>query len=218
MPPTNLPVEVRRCTGGALRTNAYVLVEPTTKQSVLIDPGHEPDALHALLAGTLPHAILLTHAHADHIGALDTMRAALQVPVLAHAAAAAHVPLDRRLTDGEHLPLGTATLRCCATPGHSPDMLTFLLGAVGDERIAIVGDTLFAGGPGRTRSAADFQTTLRTLEQIVLRWADQTQCYLGHGPAFRLGDIRGAITGFVQHDHGTFSGNATWAMNPRLIQ
>lgn len=205
-------LEVRMRPVGNWHMNAYALVEPTTRQSLLIDPGAEPAALHALLAETQPQAILLTHTHADHIGALAEMRAALQVPVLAHPAAQQQVAVDRLVADGTHLPLGAATLRCVATPGHSPDMLTLLLGAAGDEQLAIVGDTLFAGGPGRTRSPADFQTTLRTLQQIVLAWADDVQCYPGHGIAFRLGDLRTAIEGFVQRDHGAFAGDATWDM------
>ena len=65
--------------------NTYVLVCPHTTQSVLIDPGADPDTLSAMLAGSIPIAILLTHTHPDHIGALDEMRCRLGVPLLAHA-------------------------------------------------------------------------------------------------------------------------------------
>jgi glyoxylase-like metal-dependent hydrolase (beta-lactamase superfamily II) len=75
---------------------------------------------------------------------------------------------------------------------------------------AIVGDTLFAGGPGRTWSAADFQTTLVTLRNTVLTWEAATVCYAGHGEPFVLGDIQAAIAAFVARDHGDFFGNATW--------
>jgi glyoxylase-like metal-dependent hydrolase (beta-lactamase superfamily II) len=57
----------------------------------------------------------------------------------------------------------------------------------------VVGDTLFAGGPGRTWSTDAFRTTLHTLREVVLRWPDNAVCYPGHGPAFRLGYLRGQI-------------------------
>jgi hydroxyacylglutathione hydrolase len=69
---------------GPWRMNANALACPVTMQSVLIDPGDEPHALDALLEGTRPVAILITHFHPDHIGALKVMRARLQVPVMAH--------------------------------------------------------------------------------------------------------------------------------------
>jgi glyoxylase-like metal-dependent hydrolase (beta-lactamase superfamily II) len=73
-----------------------------------------------------------------------------------------------------------------------------------------VGDTIFAGGPGRTWSAADFQTTLRVLREVILRCPDDTVCYPGHGPEFRLGDKRTAIEAFLARDHGDFYGDASW--------
>jgi len=79
----------------------------------------------------------------------------------------------------------------------------------GDHRV-IVGDTIFAGGPGHTQSAADFQTTLGTLRNVVLAWPDETICYPGHGPSFRIGDLRPAIEAFLDRDHGDFFGDATW--------
>ena len=54
----------------------------------------------------------------------------------------------------------------------------------------IVGDTIFEGGPGKTWSPEGFQTTLTTLRKVVLPWPDETVCYPGHGPSFRLGDQR----------------------------
>jgi glyoxylase-like metal-dependent hydrolase (beta-lactamase superfamily II) len=76
----------------------------------------------------------------------------------------------------------------------------------------IVGDTIFAGGPGRTGSAEAFRTTLNTLRTVVMPWPDDTVCYPGHGPSFRLGDIRLAIDAFLQKDHGDFHGDAEWGM------
>jgi glyoxylase-like metal-dependent hydrolase (beta-lactamase superfamily II) len=86
-------------------------------------------------------------------------------------------------------------------------MLCFDL--VHDPRI-IVGDTIFDGGPGKTWSAEDFMVTLYTLRTIVMAWDDNTICYPGHGPSFRLGDRREAIEAFLNKDHGNFFGDATW--------
>lgn len=193
---------------GKLQMNAYVLVCNETNASVLFDPGDDPPVLRQLVAGTTPHAIVLTHSHADHVGALAIMREELRVPVLAHPGPrSSTIAVDRVLVDGDVLEVGTMQLDVIATPGHSDDMLSFVAKA---QPVAIVGDTLFAGGPGRTRTAAAFQTTLRTLRDIVLQWDDALHCYPGHGESFRLGDIRAAIAAFVARDHGTFYGDATW--------
>ena len=92
-------------------------------------------------------------------------------------------------------------------PGHIPDQICFHLEA--DPRV-IVGDTLFDGGPGRTWSADAFRQTLDTLRRVVLPWPDDTLCYPGHGPGFRLGDRRAQIEAFLARDHGDFFGDATW--------
>ena len=192
--------------------NSYALVCPATRQSVLIDPGAEPDALQALLADSQPIAILLTHTHPDHVGALAEMRARLGVPLLAHPGPhfqGLKLDADGALVDGDRMPVGASTLRVYHTPGHIDDMLCF---AVEGGDTVIVGDTLFEGGPGRTRSAQDFQTTLQTLRTVVLAWPDAAVCYPGHGPAFRLGDQRAAIERFLAADHGAFYGDATWDM------
>lgn len=212
MPPNTIPMELRVRAVGPWPMNTYALVCPTTRQSVLVDPGAEPETLRAMLADTIPVALLLTHTHADHVGALDAMRATLNVPLMAYPGSRSRgiTPnADRWLTHGDSVSVGEHTLRVYHTPGHSEDMLCFA--PAGDERV-LVGDTLFDGGPGKTWSVEGFRTTLQTLRNIVLSWPDSTVCYPGHGPHFRLGDRRAAIEAFLARNHGDFFGDATWDM------
>lgn len=204
-------MELRARQVGPWSMNTYALVCRQTGQSVLIDPGDDPDTLSDMLAGTTPIAILLTHTHGDHIGALDEMRRRLGVPLAAFDGP--HISgmiFDEEIAlhDGDIFPVGEHRLRVQHTPGHIDDQVCFL---VEGDITAVVGDTLFDGGPGKTWSGDDFRRTLETLRQ-VLQWPDDTVCYPGHGPHFRLGDRRAQIEAFLARDHGDFFGDATWDM------
>ena len=206
------PIEVRIRQVGPWPMNSYALVCLETGYSALIDPGAEPDVLLEMLGTTTPKAILLTHTHADHIGALEEMRKGLNVPLMAHPGPHAgdiSLDADRWLNHGDLVQLGNHTLQVFHTPGHIADQICF---AVQSDPTNIVGDTIFDGGPGKTWSTEQFQTTLQTLRNVVLNWPDWMICYPGHGPHFRLGDKREAIEAFVAKDHGGFYGDATWDM------
>ena len=207
--PKPMKLETRQV--GPWGMNTYALICPNTNESVLIDPGADPDTLMEMLGDSKPIAILLTHTHIDHVGALVQMRSLLNVPLVAndgpHADDMGELKADVWLNHGDTFKVGAHTLNVYYTPGHIGDQICFEID--GDNRI-VVGDTIFAGGPGRTWSSEQFAQTLVTLRDVVLPWDDDTVCYPGHGPHFRLGDIRPKVTAFINKDHGDFFGDAEW--------
>ena len=157
--------------------NAYVIHAP--EGDVVVDAGAEPEKILGAALNRVA-AILITHGHADHVSALETVREETGAPVYMHPedAESAVVRGYEPLHDGEDLVLAGETLHVLHTPGHSPGSVTFVIG-----RDQIVGDLVLPGSVGRTDiPGASWNEIEVSLRKIMPYWEGETRLYAGHGP------------------------------------
>lgn len=193
---------------GSFGTNAYILTCQKTGDSVVIDAPTEADKIIGRLKGTNPKHILLTHNHMDHIGALPELKDRLGIPLAAHPADAATLPIppEVHLKDKEGVPFGNITLEVLHTPGHTPGSLCFRTG-----KYLLSGDTIFPGGPGKTRSPDDFQQIIKSLTDKIFVLDNATQVYPGHGSPTVLKKERDAFAAFSARPHSpNLCGDVLW--------
>ena len=201
-------LQIERLTLGPFGTNAYILVCLKTQSSVLIDTPAEADTIMEKLQGTKPQYILLTHNHQDHTGALSELHSRLKVPLAAHALDSESLPdkPDMLLKDADTLSVGNLRLEVLHTPGHTPGSLCFKVG-----RYLLSGDTLFTGGPGRTRRPSDLKQILESITGKIMVLPDNTLIYPGHGDFTVLKKEREEFTVFSSRSHDpNLSGDIVW--------
>ena len=176
MKPNN--IEIKRLELGPWSTNTYVIICLKTGDSVLIDAPSDASIIMESLQGTNPKYILLTHTHVDHIGALSELRSKLKAPLATHVADSTglQTPPDMLLNDGDVVSFGKVKLEVLHTPGHTPGSLCFKIG-----KYLISGDTIFLGGPGKTRSPADLRQIIKSITDKILVLPDDTEIWPGHG-------------------------------------
>jgi hydroxyacylglutathione hydrolase len=195
-------VNVRGFTVGPLQENCWIVDGDAT--AFVIDPGDEAARLIEALEQPV-EAILLTHTHFDHVGAVAQVARhtgapvycpRLEVPILKDInrylfpGYGPYEPYDpeETLEGGERLTLAGVDIDVLFTPGHSPGHLSF---SIPDHQLLFDGDVLFQGSIGRPDlPGGDYQTLMRSIAGLLEALPDDTQVLPGHGPATTLGRER----------------------------
>jgi glyoxylase-like metal-dependent hydrolase (beta-lactamase superfamily II) len=189
-------MEVRTFTVGPVQENCHVVRRAGSDEAIVIDPGDEAPRLIDAVADLDVAAILLTHTHFDHVGAVAPLARAtgaevwcpeIEVPVLADIMRFVPWPgfgpyesyaADHTVAGGERLDLAGFAIDVLFTPGHSPGHVTYSIPA---EQAIFSGDVLFEGSVGRTDlPGGDHATLMQTLATLVETLPDATAVYPGH--------------------------------------
>ncbi len=202
-------LDVRAFTVGMVAENCFIVrASNTATKALVIDPGDEPQRLLQAIEdlGVEIEAILITHCHFDHIGAVAPVAQAtgapvycpqLEKPVLADINSYVPFPgfgpcesyeADELVGGGEHLTLAGLEIDVVFTPGHSPGHVTY---ALPDQRALFSGDVLFQGSVGRTDlPGADWNVLQESIATLLRAYPPETVVYPGHMGVTTLGRER----------------------------
>jgi glyoxylase-like metal-dependent hydrolase (beta-lactamase superfamily II) len=189
-------MEVRTFTVGPVQENCHIVRRDGSGQAIVIDPGDEAPRLIDAVGELDVAAILLTHTHFDHVGAVAPLARAtgaevwcpeIEVPVLADIMRFVPWPgfgpyesyaADHTVAGGEQLDLAGFAIDVLFTPGHSPGHVTYSIPA---EHAIFSGDVLFEGSVGRVDlPGGDGPTLMQSLATLVETLPDETAVYPGH--------------------------------------
>jgi hydroxyacylglutathione hydrolase len=202
-------LDVRMFTVGQVQENCFIVRHKDAPNAVIVDPGDEAekllDAVDRLGIETV-EAILVTHTHFDHIGAVAPVARATKAPVYCPeletqvlANIMDYVPwpgfgpfesyeADHTVAGGETLELTGLTIDVIFTPGHSPGHVTY---ALADQEALFSGDVLFQGSVGRVDlPGGDWPTLLASIDNLVSTYPAETTVYPGHMGVTTLGRER----------------------------
>lgn len=207
--------------GGTWDVDNNVWIIGDDSQVIVVDPAHNVDAIVEAIGSREVKAILLTHAHDDHVAAVREFAQRVSNPPI-HLNPADHVLWDMTypdhrpdvdIADGDTWTVGGVTLKALHTPGHSPGSTCFFIEtglpvpssagtghAVGP--VLLSGDTLFNGGPGATgRSYSSFETIIESIRDVLFALPDATVVLTGHGDATSIGAERPSLDEWVTRGH-----------------
>jgi glyoxylase-like metal-dependent hydrolase (beta-lactamase superfamily II) len=202
-------LDVRMFTVGPVQENCFIVREPDAGAAIIVDPGDEADkllgAIERLNIETV-EAILITHTHFDHVGAVAPVAKATNAPVYCPelerdvlANIMDYVPwpgfgpfesyeADHTVTGGDTLELAGLNIDVIFTPGHSPGHVTY---AISDHDALFSGDVLFQGSVGRVDlPGGDWPTLLASIESLLSAYPGETTVYPGHMGITTLGRER----------------------------
>jgi glyoxylase-like metal-dependent hydrolase (beta-lactamase superfamily II) len=198
---------------GPIQSNCYILGCERTRQAAVIDPGGDVDKI--LMALAKDHLscvyIINTHGHFDHAAENKRLKEVTGAQLVIHRADAPMIihqarssgmwgmqvdnspPPDRDVEEGEEIAFGDISLKVLHTPGHSEGGISLVT-----DKMAFVGDTLFAGSIGRTDfPGGDYEGLLRNVREKIFSLGDEVVIYPGHGPKTTVGRERRTNPFFV---------------------
>ena len=193
---------------GPYDNNAYLIVCAETSESLIIDAPMEPDEVLEEASGTELQKILITHNHQDHLYGLEQIVGATQAPVLVNAADSENLPISPNIfiEDGDIIEVGKLKLKAIHTPGHTPGSTWFSLG-----NLLFSGDTLFPGGPGRSKSPEALSEIIDSITTKLFLYPDEVEVLPGHVVTTTLGISKKDYAVFASNQHpADLSGDVTW--------
>lgn len=193
---------VKKFVVGPLESNCYLIADEHSKETLVVDPGDEPDRILDFVHKNSLHVkhIVCTHAHFDHVGALSEIKQATGASIVIHRdedeiyrstreqAVSWGFELDdlpepdMLVSDGDILEIGSLKFMIIHTPGHSPGGI-----CLSGEDILITGDTLFSGSVGRTDLHGGDIMQLKKSFKRIMSLSENITVLPGHGPETTIG-------------------------------
>lgn len=192
--------------GGTWDVDNNIWVVGDDAECIVIDAAHDDAAIMEVVGERKVRAILLTHAHDDHIGVAMKLKERTGAPIHLH-------PADRMLwdrvypdqapdqdvADGARFPIGGGELVAIHTPGHSPGSVCYYAASA---NTLFSGDTLFSGGPGATgRSFSSFDQIIDSIRDKLLTLPEETVVLTGHGDSTKIGDEAPHLDEWIARGH-----------------
>lgn len=193
-------LKVEMMTVGPIQENTYVVINEATNEALIVDPGEESERLVQWIKGNnwQPVAVLLTHCHSDHIGALDAVRAAFNIEAYVHEIERDFItdpnlnlsalqpfpnlsqrPAEHHWTEMGKKTIGPFEFEVRHVPGHSPGHVVYIFR---DDAFVVVGDAVFNGSIGRTDlPGGNLSTLMQGIAQYIVTLPGHFLLYPGHG-------------------------------------